>query len=73
MIYHYELLEKAGEIEGKNVYCIISLYENHHTIYANKDDSGITLFIENDKGQIIDTFLVSNDNLQEWNKVTKPW
>lgn len=60
--------EGIGVINGVsyNPVCILTLMEAHCSIYAERRDLDIRIFIENELGEVISDNYVSYDTLSSW-------
>jgi hypothetical protein len=58
--------ETAGQIDGKDVICVVSLYEKHHSIYATQNKEPTIFYVQNREAKVIFTFTVSSQTKQFW-------
>lgn len=68
-LFNKNILNKTGELDGKDIYWIMSLNEIHHSIYINFDNEEINMFFENSEGKIIQQMKITQFEQQEWKKI----
>ncbi len=61
----------AGKLEGREVYWVLSLSENHHMLFAAADNTGITLYWQAkwpEPVTVVATMHLSREDCLEWRR-----
>lgn len=56
----------SGEIDGRAVYHVLSLFERHCTLYAADAPEGRRLFIQDAGGKVLGAITIPNDRRRAW-------
>jgi hypothetical protein len=56
----------SGEIDGVRVRWVLSLSEQHHTIYLAVVNEGIKLFIQHPDTTVVGSILLSDSDIARW-------
>ena len=58
--------ERAGEVDGREVYWVLSLAEKHHSLYCAVDGPDRLLYFQDGDGRVIWRDRLSPDHLKSW-------